>query len=427
MRQLSICIPTYNRARLLRQCLAHLAGYADTGFELLVGDNASDDDTPAVVAEFAPRFPHFVPVRHATNVGYVRNMDTLLRRATRDFVYVLCDDDLAFEPALALAASVLQGSPGVSAVVGGYVSVRRLDPSLRVDVAGAVATVIARGSHAALLARTDLCDGHPVMRRDTYTRHCAYRERVNLVPLYFDLLDHGDLVSVDRPFFQHLTNADSLTSRMPEPWFLDVVNADLELAVAGRPGLPADALEDARRRLLPMMYFQAARMSANTCAYRQLWLFLRRYQAVSPGADDLLLACEQRFLHEVLVERLEALLADGGFDPVGCLPSPMVEAAVAALSPRLPATRFVALPAAEPPALVLCDRHEDGRATGVARVLALQDLLGQHRLTRHPAMLAAAGGRLVFVPESPAVRARAAAVPPALAALLAPYAEETGA
>ena len=58
---LSICIPTFNRSSVLRETLDSITSqdvFTETGeVELIVSDNASTDDTPLVVAEFAQRFP----------------------------------------------------------------------------------------------------------------------------------------------------------------------------------------------------------------------------------------------------------------------------------------------------------------------------------------------------------------------------------
>ena len=46
---LSICVPTFNRARYLECLLEDLAskiGELGCSYELLIGDNASEDETP---------------------------------------------------------------------------------------------------------------------------------------------------------------------------------------------------------------------------------------------------------------------------------------------------------------------------------------------------------------------------------------------
>ena len=49
---ISIIIPTRDRAEVLRYSLASCARIIDRELEIIVSDNSSVDDTPAVVAKF---------------------------------------------------------------------------------------------------------------------------------------------------------------------------------------------------------------------------------------------------------------------------------------------------------------------------------------------------------------------------------------
>lgn len=91
MIELSILVPSYNRARSLERCLrSALASHADT-IEVIVCDNASPDDTPAVVASFHD--PRLRSLRNETNIGMARNFLHILRAAQGKWVFYLTDDD----------------------------------------------------------------------------------------------------------------------------------------------------------------------------------------------------------------------------------------------------------------------------------------------------------------------------------------------
>ncbi|APW37327.1 hypothetical protein RD110_09085 [Rhodoferax koreense] len=422
----SICIPSFNRAPLLRRCLAHLAAFEDPRFEVLVGDNASTDDTPDVVAEMQPQFAHLVYLRHAENIGFARNMDALLRRATRRFIYILNDDDMVFEQALGLAASIMDGTPSVVAVIGQYLSLRQLDAALRIDYSGAVATLVPRGAQAALLQNLSICDGHPILRREVFERHCAYLDRTGtLIPLYFTLLAQGDLCVVDKPFFQHLTNGNSLTSRMGEAWFLDMANADIELAVASCLDLlPPEALPGARQKLLHTLYFQAARMAVGQKSPYLLWMFLRRWTALGQPDDSLLLKCEHHFMHDFLVQRLGAVVRDTQAATLHVIASPPLEAVLAEVRQHMPALRCVPYEPAHAPAdddYLACAERAAGDAPGAARQLVLVEWFAQLRLTRHPARLSVQGLRVVVDYDTAEARAALAEPSQAFTVICAPY------
>jgi glycosyltransferase involved in cell wall biosynthesis len=94
----TVVVCTYNRAGLLRDALASLAGLETGGrfsYEVLVVDNASTDETPAVVEEAAPGYPvPFRWVREARpGVACARNRG--IREARGTWVAFFDDDQVA--------------------------------------------------------------------------------------------------------------------------------------------------------------------------------------------------------------------------------------------------------------------------------------------------------------------------------------------
>jgi hypothetical protein len=400
MLDFSICIPTYNRAEHLRRCLAHLAGFSDLSFEIVIGNNASTDDTEAAIQQFKDAFPHFLYVNRPNNVGFARNMDALLRQATRKYVYILNDDDIVFKSALDVSAHIMDTNPGVVAVVGEYLSLRKLDPGIEIDYQDATASVIEQGAHFSLLNNLSICDGHPIIRREVFERHCTYLDRTGtLIPLYFTLLNHGHIVSVNKPFFQHLTNSESLTSRMAEAWFIDMANADLEIAISGAlSALPPDALATARQRLLQLLYYQAARMSISKKSPYILWLFLRRLLALGGTPEDLFIKCEYHFVHDFVMERIATILQDRGARKIGYLPTASVCAVIEEIGQTIPDLRAIELSSADDIAdadFVILEQAQQ-KTPEMKNVIALVDLLNQFRLTRHPGRPCLLQGRMTI-------------------------------
>ena len=78
---LTIAIPTYNRSESLALLLEILAPQLDgeSRVELVISDNASSDDTSAVVASFQNRGLKLIYSRNETNLGadanFVRCLD----------------------------------------------------------------------------------------------------------------------------------------------------------------------------------------------------------------------------------------------------------------------------------------------------------------------------------------------------------------
>ena len=115
---LTIAIPTFNRAKHLEQLLAtlepQLAEFPQV--ELLVSDNASEDDTPAVVAAAQHRFAasgaHLEAHRHPTNIGSDANFASCYHRAHGRFFWMCGDDDVIVPGALATVIPHLQNPDG---------------------------------------------------------------------------------------------------------------------------------------------------------------------------------------------------------------------------------------------------------------------------------------------------------------------------
>src|SRR5512146_572452 len=71
--RISIVIPVYNRAELIRRALDSVLAQTFGDFECIVSDNHSSDGTLAVVNEYAARDSRIRVVSQYQNVGPVRN------------------------------------------------------------------------------------------------------------------------------------------------------------------------------------------------------------------------------------------------------------------------------------------------------------------------------------------------------------------
>ena len=96
--QVTVAIPTYNRADFLRQTLAGLVAqqFPRDHFEILVLDNNSTDHTRAVVAEFASAHPaprYLLETRQG--LDYARNRAIAEARGA---IIVFGDDDILVQP-----------------------------------------------------------------------------------------------------------------------------------------------------------------------------------------------------------------------------------------------------------------------------------------------------------------------------------------
>jgi glycosyltransferase involved in cell wall biosynthesis len=110
---LSICIPTYNRARLLRQILEALgAQIRAAGAEnvvIYISDNGSPDNTRQCVEEFQKQSGvRVVYARNDSNVGISKNLLKVMAMGRGRFVWTLGDDELVADNAVPNLVKVLR-------------------------------------------------------------------------------------------------------------------------------------------------------------------------------------------------------------------------------------------------------------------------------------------------------------------------------
>jgi glycosyltransferase involved in cell wall biosynthesis len=88
---LSIVIPTRERARYLRHSLNTAVACADPRIEIVVSDNASEDDTAKVVAEAGCANLKYVRTKERVPVS--QNFESAFSNATGEYIVYLGDDD----------------------------------------------------------------------------------------------------------------------------------------------------------------------------------------------------------------------------------------------------------------------------------------------------------------------------------------------
>ena len=92
MKILTIAIPSYNSMDYMRNCIESLLpGGEDV--EILIVDDGSKDDTPAIADEYQEKYPGIVRAIHQENGGHGEAVNAGLRNATGFFYKVVDSDD----------------------------------------------------------------------------------------------------------------------------------------------------------------------------------------------------------------------------------------------------------------------------------------------------------------------------------------------
>lgn len=115
---LSVCIPTYNRARYLDNLLTELVtqiGELKFSYELLIGDNCSTDATEEVVARYQDKL-NIRYFRRPSKLGSDRNLSELYRSAQGKYVLYHADDDLPILAEINNNIDIFERNPGVDVI-----------------------------------------------------------------------------------------------------------------------------------------------------------------------------------------------------------------------------------------------------------------------------------------------------------------------
>lgn len=92
--KLSICIPTYNRAKFIGETLESIISQAGDNVEIVIVDGASTDNTTQIVDGYRKKFRNLAYFRSEKNMGVDRDMAKTIEFARGQYCWMFSDDDL---------------------------------------------------------------------------------------------------------------------------------------------------------------------------------------------------------------------------------------------------------------------------------------------------------------------------------------------
>lgn len=149
--RVSIIIPTYNYGEFIGDALRSVEAQTLCDWECIVIDDASTDDTGAVVRQFAERDARFRYIRMEENGGVSKARNRGFAEATGTFIQMVDADDVIGPRKLEIQVGWMEEHPDVSVVYSDYMPFQS-DPvvsgmgAYRVDeeVSGAGDPIVAR-------------------------------------------------------------------------------------------------------------------------------------------------------------------------------------------------------------------------------------------------------------------------------------------
>jgi glycosyltransferase involved in cell wall biosynthesis len=162
MAQVSVVIPTCNRAELLGTAIRSVLTQTFQDFEIVIVDDGSSDATRELVESFDD--PRIRYIRHPAARGGAAARNTGIAQSRAEYVAFLDDDDEWYPDKLARQMEVMRrGEPEVAAVYCGYLIVERasgqvrgrMTPAAKGDLADALLASNPIGGTSCMLVRKD--------------------------------------------------------------------------------------------------------------------------------------------------------------------------------------------------------------------------------------------------------------------------------
>lgn len=111
----SICVPTYNSAKFLKQCLDSIVTQTYANKEVIISDNASTDETVSIIQEYVKKYGFKLNV-NATNIGAGENFNKLISLANGDYIAIYHADDVYQKTIVEECAQVLDNDESIPLV-----------------------------------------------------------------------------------------------------------------------------------------------------------------------------------------------------------------------------------------------------------------------------------------------------------------------
>ena len=280
MAKVSVIIPVWNGARTAPRALASVFAQSYTDYEIVVVDDGSTDDTPAVLAGYGDR----IRVIRQANSGASAARNAGVRASSGEYLAFLDDDDEWMEDKLAQCVPVLDENPGCVLVY---------TRAVKVDLKGRPIGTLdgqAEGSESPtmkeLLERPwNVVPSQFIVRRDVFERCGGFHVRLSGIEDRYFLLqarEHGYFHCVPDRLLRKISRPLYPTVLRREPQY----DLFVEL-VRARHGSAANGLVEEFNRERVKVLQQASRVLMNegrTVEARQCLARVIHYEPTSPRA-----------------------------------------------------------------------------------------------------------------------------------------------
>ena len=117
--KVSVCVPNYNNAQYLEQCLLSAVNQEYDNFEVIFVDDCSTDNSLPIAKDIAKKFPDKVFIySNENNIGQPKNTNKALKLCNGEYVVILHSDDCLLPNFLNTLVPILHSNSALGMAVG---------------------------------------------------------------------------------------------------------------------------------------------------------------------------------------------------------------------------------------------------------------------------------------------------------------------
>lgn len=204
----TVYVPCRNYGRFLKQCIDSVFSQLYPHWELIIVDEASEDDTAVIAEELQRCFPEKVRfIRNTSPTGLQKLANRVLQLANGQYMMRLDADDWLDECALLLMVAKLEASPEIGLVYGNYFYTDPLGKVLGIERRFA----LGQEDYSGHLPPHGACT---LFRTRALKAVGGYSEDINAQDgweLWFKLFNRVGAVSLQVPLFYYRQHGESLS------------------------------------------------------------------------------------------------------------------------------------------------------------------------------------------------------------------------
>ena len=110
---ISVCVPTYNYARFLPDCIESVLQQTFSDWELVITDDCSNDGTAKLVARYAERDSRIRCIINERRLGMHGNLQRAAELGKGRYLKILCADDWCAPRCLEVLVTLMEENPNV--------------------------------------------------------------------------------------------------------------------------------------------------------------------------------------------------------------------------------------------------------------------------------------------------------------------------